>query len=54
MEVLAYIDPGAGSLFVQALNATAIAVPFFMRSQIKKAVGAMRRSLRRRREADQS
>lgn len=33
--VLAYLDPGAGSLMIQAIVAGAIAAPFFLRTQIR-------------------
>ena len=42
MDLLAYIDPGAGSLFVQAVIATALVVPFFLRSQIRKGIARLR------------
>jgi hypothetical protein len=32
--VLAYLDPGAGSLFIQALIAGILAVPFFFRTRL--------------------
>ena len=41
---LAYIDPGSGSLIIQAAIAAAIAVPVFLRSQIARAFRALRRS----------
>ncbi len=34
--MLAYIDPGSGSLIIQAVIATVIAVPFFFRQQIAR------------------
>ena len=39
----AYIDPGTGSLIVQAVIATIVAVPLFFRAQIARAVRAVRR-----------
>ena len=42
MHLLAYIDPGAGSLFVQAVIATVLVVPFFLRSQIRKGIDRVR------------
>lgn len=42
MELLAYIDPGAGSLFIQAVIATIVVVPFFLRSQIRRGLGRIR------------
>ena len=40
----AYIDPGSGSLIVQAVIAAIIAIPIFLRSQIGRAVRTVRRS----------
>ena len=42
MELLAYIDPGAGSLFIQAVIATILVVPFFLRSQIRRGIDRIR------------
>jgi len=41
--VLAYIDPGSGSLIIQAVVATVVAVPFFLRHQIARFVRVIRR-----------
>jgi hypothetical protein len=41
-----YIDPGAGSMVIQALLATILAIPFFFRSQVSRAVQRFRRSPR--------
>ena len=43
LDHLAYIDPGSGSLIVQAAIATVVAVPFFFRQQIRRATRAIRR-----------
>lgn len=43
LDLLAYIDPGSGSLIVQAIIATLVAVPFLFRQQIARAVRAIRR-----------
>ena len=43
-ENLAYIDPGAGSLFIQAAIASVVAVPFFLRHQIRRFIDLIRRS----------
>jgi hypothetical protein len=43
MDFLAYIDPGSGSLIVQAVIATIVAVPFFFRQQIGRFVRAVRK-----------
>lgn len=42
MELLAYIDPGAGSLFIQAAIATILVVPFFLRTQIRRGIDRIR------------
>lgn len=42
-SLLAYIDPGSGSLIIQAVIATALAVPFFLREQIGRALRGLRR-----------
>jgi hypothetical protein len=42
MHLLAYIDPGSGSLFIQAVIATVLVVPFVLRSQIRKGVSRLR------------
>ena len=42
--LLAYIDPGSGSLIIQAAIAAVIAIPIFFRSQIARVVRALRRS----------
>ena len=41
---LAYIDPGSGSLIIQAAIAAIIAIPIFFRSQIARVMRALRRS----------
>ena len=46
IDHLAYIDPGSGSLIVQAAIATVVAVPFFFRQQIGRAARAIRANLR--------
>lgn len=43
---LAYIDPGAGSMLVQVIIGTLLALPFFLRTQI----GRVYRAIRHRRE----
>jgi hypothetical protein len=40
--ILAYIDPGSGSLIVQALIAGLVAVPVFFRHQIARLVRTLR------------
>ncbi len=41
--VFAYIDPGAGSLIIQALIAAAVSVPFFFRNAIRSTIARLRR-----------
>ena len=43
-HLLAYIDPGSGSLIIQAVIATIVAVPFFFRQQIGRFVRAVRKT----------
>jgi hypothetical protein len=40
----AYIDPGSGSLIIQAAIAAVIAIPIFFRSQLARAIRSLRRS----------
>jgi len=40
----AYIDPGSGSLIIQAAIAAIIAIPIFFRSQVARVMRAFRRS----------
>jgi hypothetical protein len=40
---VAYIDPGAGSLIIQATIAAIVAVPFYLRRQIARAIRAVAR-----------
>ena len=35
---LAYIDPGAGSMVIQAVLAAALAIPFLFRTNVRRAV----------------
>ena len=39
---LAYIDPGSGSLLIQVIIATVLAVPYFLRTQIGRAWALVR------------
>ena len=39
---LAYIDPGTGSLLIQALIASAVAIPLFFRGQIRRFIAFFR------------
>jgi hypothetical protein len=43
-RVLAYIDPGAGSLLVQAVIAALVSIPFFFRRSIASVMNRVRRS----------
>ena len=40
--IFLYIDPGAGSMVIQALLAGILAVPFFFRAQVSRAVQRFR------------
>lgn len=40
--VFAYLDPGAGSLVIQAILAGILAIPFFLRSQLTSIVRRIR------------
>jgi hypothetical protein len=42
LHLLAYIDPGSGSLIIQAVIATVVAIPFFLRHQIARLVRTVR------------
>jgi hypothetical protein len=44
LSLLAYIDPGSGSLIIQAAIAAVVAIPIFLRSQIARAWSALRGS----------
>jgi hypothetical protein len=44
--LLAYIDPGAGSLVIQAIIAAVVSIPFFFRNVIRNTVGRFRRGVR--------
>ena len=39
---LAYLDPGSGSLIIQVIIASILAVPYFLRTQIARAVGLVK------------
>lgn len=39
---VAYIDPGSGSLLIQVIIASLLAVPYFLRTQIGRAINAVR------------
>jgi hypothetical protein len=40
--IFAYIDPGSGSLAIQAVIAALVAAPFVLRSQIARVVRRLR------------
>jgi hypothetical protein len=42
-SILAYIDPGSGSLMIQAVIASIVAVPFVFRAQLARILGRFRR-----------
>ena len=41
-DLLAYIDPGSGSLIIQVAIATLVAIPIFFRTQIARIVNRVR------------
>jgi hypothetical protein len=41
-DLLAYIDPGSGSLIIQVAIATLVAIPIFFRTQITRIVNRVR------------
>ena len=41
-DLLAYIDPGSGSLIIQVVIATIVAIPIFFRTQIGRVVNRFR------------
>lgn len=41
-DLLAYIDPGSGSLIIQVVIATLVAIPLFFRTQIARVIHAVR------------
>ena len=43
-DFLAYIDPGSGSLIIQAVIAGIVAIPFFFRQQIGRFVRSVRKT----------
>ena len=45
---LAYIDAGTGSMILQVVIATVIAVPFFLRTQLARGINFVRTRLGRR------
>jgi hypothetical protein len=51
-QFIAYIDPGSGSLIIQAIIATVIAVPFFFRQQLRRAIRSVRHDTGSRRSGD--
>jgi hypothetical protein len=50
LGLIAYIDPGAGSMIVQVVIAGALALPFFFRTQASRVLGHVRRVMRRRQD----
>jgi hypothetical protein len=41
--IFAYIDPGSGSLVIQAVIAAMVALPFFFKRQLARVVSVIRR-----------
>jgi hypothetical protein len=52
MSILAYIDPGSGSLLLQALLAAMLSVPFFFRRTLGDVWHRLRRVKSDETEAD--
>jgi hypothetical protein len=50
--VVGYVDPGTGSLVIQALIAALVAAPFFFRRQLARVVSVVRRDGDRTSSAD--
>ena len=42
MDLIAYIDPGAGSLVIQALVAALLSIPFFFRRTLSSTLDRLR------------
>jgi hypothetical protein len=45
--IFAYIDPGSGSLIIQAFIAGLVAIPIFFRAQLTRGVHAVKRAMGR-------
>ena len=43
-HLIAYIDPGSGSLIIQVVIATLVAIPIFFRAQIARIVTPLPRA----------
>ena len=41
-QVLGYVDPGTGSLIIQAALAASLSVPFLLRSKLRAGLAAIR------------
>jgi hypothetical protein len=52
--VFAYIDPGAGSLLIQAVIAGIVSVPFLLRSQLRSVLGRFRKAPATKPDTDSS
>ena len=50
--VLLYIDPGAGSMLIQVVLAGLLAIPFFFRSAVARAIARFRGNPRDRTNAE--
>jgi hypothetical protein len=44
VDFVAYIDPGSGSLIIQVVIATLVAIPIFFRTQIARVMHTVRGS----------
>ncbi|HWH24432.1 MAG TPA: hypothetical protein VNW68_06025, partial [Candidatus Limnocylindria bacterium] len=43
LMIFGYVDPGSGSLIIQAVIAAMVAIPFFLRRQLARVVALVRR-----------
>jgi hypothetical protein len=49
--ILLYIDPGAGSMVIQAVLAGLLAIPFFFRTHVSRLIHKVRRGRTERSDA---
>ena len=43
--ILLYIDPGAGTMVIQAVLAASLAIPFFFRTHARRFIQRLRRQV---------
>jgi hypothetical protein len=53
MDLFAYIDPGTGSIFIQAVIGSALALGVVLRSYIKRAFYKLKSGLSRQNSVDE-